>query len=164
MAQKPKPKKTATVEADPGAGSAMPGDASSDPYLDELDSSLDMMEENTNVDTPAPSAPPEVPAEEPVPAPKPEAEPEPKSVEPVSPEIEGLAGDIPVDVKVVIGERPFSLADIMNLKPGQIMELNRGLDPAVDLMVQDKVVARGELVEVDGRMAVRLIRVLENES
>jgi len=162
MAQKPESKKPAAAGPGSGAGPTMPGEGSSDPYLDELDSSLDMMEENTDVNTPAPSAPPEVPAEKP--APKPQPEPEPKPVAPVSPDIKGLAGDIPVDVKVVIGERPFSLADIMNLKPGQIMELNRGLDPAVDLMVQDKVVAHGELVEVDGRMAVRLIRVLENES
>lgn len=159
---KRKQKKIAETEAVPGPGVTEEGTAAEgaphDPYLDELDSSIDMMqEEATRFDVPAPQ-PQEVEAAEKVtqePAPAPE---------PVSVGAVDLAADIPVEVHVVVGEKQMSLAEILALKKGSILELGKGLDPVVDLMVQDKVVARGELVEVDGRLGVRLLRVLEESS
>ena len=62
---------------------------------------------------------------------------------------------------MVIGEKPGTLASLLAMKKGEIVELDRGLDAGVDLMVQDKVIARGELVEVEGRLGVRIIRVLK---
>lgn len=129
-----------------------------DPYLDELDSSIDLMqEEPTRFDVPAPAAA-EVPATKKKPkATPPEPQPTPEATA-------DLAADIPVELHVVIGEKRMSLAEILALQKGSILELGKGLDPVVDLMVQDKVVARGELVEVDGRLGVRLLHVIEGSS
>jgi len=134
----------------------------SDPYLNELDSSIEDMisEEPTSFDIPA-EAP--VPEQEPAPAPEepavPEQEEEPREA------VTGLeaAAGIPVQVHVVIGNKRTTLLDLLSLKKGEIVELEKGIDTTVDLMVQDKVIARGELVEVEGRLGVRLIQIAEEK-
>ena len=159
---KRKQSKVADKDTVPGPGATDEAldteEPSHDPYLDELDSSIDLMqEEPTRFDVPAPEA-----EEVPEPKKKPTAAapaPEPAPVATVD-----LAADIPVELHVVVGEKKLSLAEILALEKGSILELGKGLDPVVDLMVQDKVVARGELVEVDGRLGVRLLHVLERSS
>ena len=132
----------------------------SDPYLDELDSSIDLIdEEPTRYDIPAPEKEPPAPAKK---ATRKKAPPAPKA-KPAE-DARALAADIPVAVYVVVGEKKLSLAEILKLKKGEVLELASGLDATVDLMVQDKVVARGELVEVEGHLGVRLLRVLEESS
>lgn len=165
MAKEP-PKKTSSAEP-PEAPATQ-----ADPYLKELDNSMEdiLAEEPTRFDIPAET--PETkqvgvkaPAGR---APTPSRRPK-KSAASVSATVpsEGgakLSSSIPVPVRVVIGEKKGTLQDLLDLKKGEILKLDRGLDASVDLMVQDKVVARGELVEVDGRLGVRLIRILEGSS
>jgi len=131
-----------------------------DPYLNELDSSIeDLLEEESS------SAEVEEPQQEEAPAPVEETPPEPKAAaaEPIPEQVEsgiGVVADIPVQLRIVVGDKQTTLADLLNMKKGEIMELDKGLDAAVDLVVQDKVIARGELVEVEGRLGVRVVRVL----
>ncbi len=146
-------------------------DAAADPYLQELDSSMEdiLAEEPTRFDIPADQPPGKgsVKAAQKAPSAKPAAKrPSPTKAAQVTPEVSlkgpaELASAIPVQVRVVIGEKPGTLASLLAMKKGEIVELDRGLDAGVDLMVQDKVIARGELVEVEGRLGVRIIRVLK---
>ena len=69
--------------------------------------------------------------------------------------------NINLPVMVALGRSFMSIHDILKLKPGQILELNKSPNEPVDLIVNGKVVARGELVDVDGRLAVRLIKITE---
>ncbi len=139
--------------------------AEPDPYLDQLDSSMEdlLSDEPTRDDIPSdipPSEPAAVPDFSDVP---PELDPLP-AAEPI-PNDSGLAfaGNIPVELRVVIGDKSTTLAEILEMKTGELLELEKGLDASVDLMIQDKVVARGELVEVDGRLGVRILRILEGQ-
>lgn len=139
-------------------------EAGTDPYLDQLDSSLEDLgeEEPTRYDVPSGEAP----AGEAPPKPIPEAPvaKAPAAKPPAAPALSetlDFASDIPVTVRVVIGDKQTTLGELLELKKGELLEMDKGLETAVDLMVQDKVVARGELVEIDGRMGVRIIRVLE---
>lgn len=136
-----------------------------DPYLDELNSSMEdyVEEEPARYDVPAKGPPMEheitPPEGEGVYEPsKPEAGAE--APQRVSSALDA-ASDIPVELRVVVGEKRMTLGDLIKMKKGELMELEKGIDTSVDLMVQDKVVARGELVEIDGRLGVRIIRVLE---
>ncbi len=146
------------------------GEEGHDPYLDQLDSSLEDLgdEEATRydipADTPAPGnqLPPEAPLD-PMPATPEEPPATPAPTMGMDEALENAAA-IPVSLRVVIGDRATTLGELLKLKKGELLELDRGLDSAVDLMVQDKVVARGELVEIDGRMGVRIIRIFENAS
>ena len=65
---------------------------------------------------------------------------------------------LPLRVHVVLGEREFTLAEIQSLSPGAIVELGvSGSDP-VRLMVNGRILGDGELVDVEGKLAVRVLR------
>jgi flagellar motor switch protein FliN/FliY len=136
----------------------------SDPYLDQLDSSLEDLvdEEPTRYDVPTEKPPQKKEISKPPSAEIPQKPIQDKMTAKQRAVAQlDMATDIPVDLRVVIGDKKTTLAELLKMKKGELMELGKGLDAAVDLMVQDKVVARGELVEIDGRLGVRIISILE---
>jgi flagellar motor switch protein FliN/FliY len=67
--------------------------------------------------------------------------------------------DIPATLVVELGRLSLSLARVADLKPGDVLELNRtGTDP-VELTSGGSLIARGELVRVDSSLGVRITRV-----
>jgi len=74
---------------------------------------------------------------------------------------EGMLPSITLPVIVALGRSYMSIKEILKLQSGQILELNKNPNEPVDLVVNGKVVARGELVDVEGRLAVRLIKIVE---
>ncbi|MBP2292409.1 FliM/FliN family flagellar motor switch protein [Azospirillum rugosum] len=68
--------------------------------------------------------------------------------------------DIPVRVSVVVGAADLSLAAVQELTAGGTIALDREVGDPVDLIAEDRVVARGERVVRSGRVAVRLTAVL----
>jgi type III secretion system YscQ/HrcQ family protein len=73
---------------------------------------------------------------------------------------EGLLRDVPAPVVVELGRIRMNTAQVVRLRPGQVLRLPRGPNDPVDLVVNDKLFARAELVEVDGELGVRLIKVV----
>ena len=64
--------------------------------------------------------------------------------------------ELPLRVQVLFAECDLTLAEVRNLAPGSIVDLARDpLDP-VRLAVNGRVVGTGELVEIEGRMAVKI--------
>ncbi len=74
-----------------------------------------------------------------------------------SPESAGLLEDITVALVVELGRVMVSAADVMGLRPGQVIELSRKPGDAVDLVVDGKRIGKGELVEIDGELGVRIL-------
>lgn len=68
-----------------------------------------------------------------------------------------LLNDIPLQLAVELSRIPVSAEDVVGLKVGQVIDMNRMAGEPVDLSVNGKVVARGELVEVDGNLGVRVL-------
>jgi flagellar motor switch/type III secretory pathway protein FliN len=67
-------------------------------------------------------------------------------------------GALPLRLHVILGEREFTLAEVQSLRPGTIVELEgTKLDP-VRLMVNGKILGEGELVDVEGNLAVKVLR------
>lgn len=64
-----------------------------------------------------------------------------------------------VEVDVVVGEVRMELGQLSRLVPGQVLETHSPVGGAVRLMVGAKEIARGELVEVEGRLGVRVEQV-----
>ena len=90
----------------------------------------------------------------------------------VPPELEGAAlddannrdgsdllSDLPLQVAVELARVPITAEQVVGLRTGQVLELRRGPGEPVDLSVNGKVVARGELVEMDGQLGVRIINL-----
>lgn len=73
----------------------------------------------------------------------------------------GLTADVPVQLVAVLGKKAISIKEILSLKKGQVLELNRFPNEAVDLVANGKVMAKGELVEIDGKLGVRIIKIFE---
>lgn len=63
---------------------------------------------------------------------------------------------LPLRVAFDLGERSMSLGEVQALQPGEVIELGRPLAAAVSVRVNGALVAVGELVEVDGRIAVTI--------
>jgi type III secretion system YscQ/HrcQ family protein len=90
----------------------------------------------------------------------------------VPPELEGAAlddannregsdllSDLPLQVAVELARVPITAEQVVGLRTGQVLELRKGPGEPVDLSVNGKVVARGELVEVEGQLGVRIINL-----
>jgi type III secretion system YscQ/HrcQ family protein len=68
-----------------------------------------------------------------------------------------LLGDVPLQIAVELARVPVTAQQVVGMRAGQVLELNRGPGEPVELSVNGKVVARGELVEVEGQLGVRII-------
>ncbi|OJH39324.1 type III secretion system cytoplasmic ring protein SctQ [Cystobacter ferrugineus] len=68
-----------------------------------------------------------------------------------------LLGDIPLQICVELARVPVSADEVVSLRAGQVVELHRAPGEPVDLSVNGKVVARGELVEIEGQLGVRIL-------
>ena len=74
-------------------------------------------------------------------------------------ETEGLLRDVEASVVVELGRIRMNTAQVVRLRAGQILRLTRGPNDPVDLVVNGKLFARGELIEVEGELGVRLTQV-----
>jgi type III secretion system YscQ/HrcQ family protein len=70
-----------------------------------------------------------------------------------------LLSDIPLQIAVELGRIPLTAEQVLALHLGQVVELNRGPGEPVELSVNGKLIARGELVEVEGQLGVRIVSI-----
>ncbi len=59
-------------------------------------------------------------------------------------------------LQVCVGEAEMRVADLLAARDGEVLVLQRGVEDPVDLLLEGQVVARGQLVAVDGAFAVRI--------
>ncbi len=67
--------------------------------------------------------------------------------------------DVELEATLRFGSREMPLGDILELGPGDVVELDRHVSDPVDLIVGDKIVARGDVVLVNGNFALRVTEV-----
>ncbi|HEU5351245.1 MAG TPA: FliM/FliN family flagellar motor switch protein [Terracidiphilus sp.] len=73
----------------------------------------------------------------------------------------GLLLDVELEAALRFGCREMPLGEILDLGPGDVVELDRHIADPVDLIVGDKIVARGEVVLVNGNFGLRVTEVAE---
>ena len=74
----------------------------------------------------------------------------------------GAAYDVPVRVSTVIGKSQIQVAQLMRLTRGAVLELDRRVGEPVDIYVNNRLVARGELVVVDENLGVTITEVVKS--
>jgi flagellar motor switch protein FliN len=79
------------------------------------------------------------------------------------PELERLH-DVPVELAVEIGRTRMTIGETLALGPGSIVTLNRLAGEPVDLLVNGKPIARGEVVVIDEEFGLRVTEVVAGES
>ena len=68
----------------------------------------------------------------------------------------GVLGDIPLEVSIELGRASMYLEDVARLRRGSVVVLDRLAGEPVDVLVNGRIIARGELLVVDGHFSVRL--------
>lgn len=69
--------------------------------------------------------------------------------------------DVAIPVSVEVGKAEMTLAEILNLVPGSVVPLDKKSEEPVDLRVNGKLVARGEVVLVDDTYGLRVTQILD---
>ncbi|HKR17460.1 flagellar motor switch protein FliN [Rhizorhapis sp.] len=75
-----------------------------------------------------------------------------------------LLADIPVRMSVEVGSTSLKLAEVMDLAEGSVVELDRQADELLDIMVNGTLIAKGEVVTVNGRYGIRIVEVATAEA
>ncbi len=72
--------------------------------------------------------------------------------------------DIPVQISVVLGKTSMQVSQLLRLGKGAVIELDRKVGEPVDIFVNDRLVARGEVVVVDDRIGVTMTEIIKSEN
>lgn len=71
--------------------------------------------------------------------------------------------DVPVGISAVLGKATMSVAQLLKLGAGSVLELDRKVGEAIDIYVNNRLVARGEVVVVDDRLGVTMTEIIKSE-
>ncbi|HRE26683.1 MAG TPA: flagellar motor switch protein FliN [Anaerolineales bacterium] len=71
-----------------------------------------------------------------------------------------LLMDVPLRISVELGRTKLSVREVLDLQNGAVVELDRMAGDAVDVLVNDKLMARGEVVVVDDKFGIRITEIL----
>lgn len=75
-----------------------------------------------------------------------------------------LLFDVPVELTVEIGRTTMTVKEVLGLGPGSLIELNRLAGEPAELLINGKLVARGEVVVVDENFGIRITEIIESEA
>jgi flagellar motor switch protein FliN/FliY len=78
------------------------------------------------------------------------------------PENIDLIMDVPLEVTVELGRTQKSISDILDFSPGKIIELNKIAGEPIDVLVNGKYVAKGEVVVIEESFGVRITEIISN--
>ena len=70
--------------------------------------------------------------------------------------------DVPVNISAVLGRASMSVAQLLQLGQGSVLELDRKVGEAIDIYVNNRLVARGEVVIVDERLGVTMTEIIKD--
>ncbi len=69
--------------------------------------------------------------------------------------------DVPVQVSAVLGRTRMEVGDLLKLGPGAVLELDRKVGEAIDIYVNNRLVARGEVVLVEEKLGVTMTEIIK---
>jgi flagellar motor switch protein FliN/FliY len=71
--------------------------------------------------------------------------------------------DVPVQVSAVLGRASMDVGALLKLGPGAVLELDRKVGEAIDIYVNNRLVARGEVVLVEEKLGVTMTEIIKSE-
>jgi flagellar motor switch protein FliN len=71
--------------------------------------------------------------------------------------------DVPVQVSAVLGRAKMEVGELLKLGPGAVLELDRKVGEAIDIYVNNRLVARGEVVLVEDKLGVTMTEIIQAE-
>jgi flagellar motor switch protein FliN len=71
--------------------------------------------------------------------------------------------DVPVNVTAVLGKTRMEVAQLLKIGPGQLLELDRRVGEAIDIYVNNRLVARGEVVVIEDKLGVTMTEIIKTD-
>ncbi len=71
--------------------------------------------------------------------------------------------DIPVQITVVLGKSTMQVSQLLKLGRGAVVELDRKVGEPIDIYVNNRLVARGEVVVVEDRIGITMTEIIKPE-
>ena len=71
--------------------------------------------------------------------------------------------DVPVQISAVLGRSKMDVGELLKLGPGSVLELDRRVGEAIDIYVNNRLVARGEVVLVEDKLGVTMTEIIKAE-
>ena len=71
--------------------------------------------------------------------------------------------DVPVQVSAVLGRSKMDVGELLKLGPGTVLELDRRVGEAIDIYVNNRLVARGEVVLVEDKLGVTMTEIIKSD-
>ncbi len=71
--------------------------------------------------------------------------------------------DVPVNVSAVLGKSRMQVSALLKLGRGAVIELDRKVGEAVDIYVNDRLVARGEVVVIEDRLGITMTEIIKGD-
>ena len=71
--------------------------------------------------------------------------------------------DIPVQMSAVLGKATMQVSQLLKLGRGAVVELDRKVGEAIDIYVNNRLIARGEVVVVDDRLGVTMTEIIKSD-
>ena len=71
--------------------------------------------------------------------------------------------DVPVQVSAVLGRSKMEVGELLKHGPGTVLELDRRVGEAIDIFVNNRLVARGEVVLVEDKLGVTMTEIIKAE-
>ena len=73
-----------------------------------------------------------------------------------------LVLDVPVSLTIELGGCQLPMREVLQLNPGSVVQLDKAADAPVELSVNGKLIARGEVVVIEDRYGVKITEVIGN--
>ncbi|MCP2679199.1 flagellar motor switch protein FliN [Maricaulaceae bacterium NA33B04] len=70
--------------------------------------------------------------------------------------------DVPVNISAVLGKAHVDVNSLLRLTSGSVLELDRKVGEAIDIYVNNRLVARGEVVVVEDRLGVTMTEIIKD--
>ncbi|MEJ8472727.1 flagellar motor switch protein FliN [Roseibium algae] len=71
--------------------------------------------------------------------------------------------DVPVRISAVLGHSKMHVSELLKLGSGTVLELDRKVGEAIDIYVNDRLVARGEVVLVENKLGVTMTEIIKTD-
>ncbi|SDU30299.1 flagellar motor switch protein FliN/FliY [Stappia sp. ES.058] len=71
--------------------------------------------------------------------------------------------DVPVQISAVLGRSRMHVSELLKLAPGTLLKLDRKVGEAIDIYINDRLVARGEVVLVEDKLGVTMTEIIKSD-
>ena len=68
--------------------------------------------------------------------------------------------DVPITITAILGRTHLAIADVLRLNEGSIVELDKAIGEPIDIYINDRIIARGEVTLVDDSLAITLSEII----